>query len=690
MTSQMRPEIRIVNGEAFVISDSVGNIYQGDNSNDFGFFFRDTRFLSKMVLKVDGQDLFLLSAKEADYFWSIHYATLPFESIFENHPVTIIRKRAVSEGFREEVIIQNYKTEQLDITLSLEFDADFIDVLELESAQNPEGKCHIEINSEENQHIFVYRVDGILRKSIIHCEPGAEIEPNKITFNITIPEKGEWKTCLTVHPVWEDKVKGPDYSCDDLNRNQPFINKPLEDWLDQVPKLTGHCGILSGTYKHSLMDLAALRFYVDQDDDPVFAGGMPWYMALFGRDSLIAAYQCCFIAPEIAFTTLRNLAKRQGKEYNDFRDEEPGKILHELRFGEKTLLGEKPHDPYFGAADSSQLFIILLHEVFKWTGNREFVNELKGPALKALDWIDNYGDLDGDGYIEYKRRSEEGLTNHCWKDSGTSMIFSDARLAEPPIATVEFQGYVYDAKVRLAELAEEVWDDADLAERLKIQAKDLKQRFNRDFWIEDRGGYFALGLDKDKKKIDSITSNMGHLLWSGIVDDDKADAVVKQLMSSHLYSGWGIRTLSVQDRGYNPIEYHNGTVWPHDNSLIAEGLMRYGYRDEANRIIVDLLEASEFFDNRFPEVFAGYQRYEADFPVPYPTSSLPQAWAAGASVLFLRMILGVKPDHKSQNIGIDPYLPVEIEDICVENVRLFNKKFSICSREGRSEVKISY
>lgn len=267
------------------------------------------------------------------------------------------------------------------------------------------------------------------------------------------------------------------------------------------------------------------------------------------------------------------------------------------------------------------------------------------------------------------------------------MIFSDARLAEAPIATVEFQGYVYDAKIRLAELAEEVWDDPSFAEKLRNQAGELKRRFNRDFWIEDRGGYFALGLDRNKEKIDSMTSNMGHLLWSGIVEDDRASIIVKQLMSRHLYNGWGIRTLSSQDRGYNPIEYHNGTVWPHDNSLIAEGFIKYGYRDEANRIITNLLEASQYFDSRFPEVFAGYQRTEVDFPVPYPTSSIPQAWAAGTSILFLRLILGLEPDHKNESINIDPYLPQVIEDICVENIRLFNKKFSIFAGKSRSEIK---
>ncbi|MDY9925691.1 glycogen debranching N-terminal domain-containing protein [Methanosarcina sp.] len=688
MTYQTKSEIRIVNGETFIISDAVGNIHQ-ENTGNFGFFFRDTRFLSELILKINDQDLSILSAKEINYFWSTHYATLPFESIFEAHPITIIRKRAAGNGAREEIIIHNYKTEPVDLTLSIQLDADFVDIIELKRAQGAEGKPVIEINSEENQHIFVYQVNGMCRKTIIQCEAGAQIENKKVSFKINIPAKDVWKTCLTIRPVWEDQVKEPEYLCEDLDKNKPVIHKPLQQWKNQVPRLTGHCSILSKTYEHSLMDLAALRFYIDSENKPVIAAGMPWYMALFGRDSLITAYQCCFIAPDIAFTTLRNLARLQGKEYNDFRDEEPGKILHELRFGEKTLLGEKPYSPYFGTADSCQLFLILLHEAFKWTGNRELVNELKEPALKALNWIDNYGDMDGDGYIEYQKRSKEGLGNHCWKDSGTSMIFSDASLAEAPIATVEFQGYVYDAKLRLAELAEEVWNDSSLAEKLRNQAKELKRHFNKDFWIEDRGGYFALGLDKNKKKIDSMTSNMGHLLWSGIVNDDKADIIVKQLMSSHLYSGWGIRTLSVQDRGYNPIEYHNGTIWPHDNSLIAEGLIKYGYKDEANQIIINLLEASQYFDNRFPEVFAGYQRTEVDFPVPYPTSSSPQAWAAGASVLFLRMILGLEPDHKNQNIIINPYLPAAIEDICVENVRLFNKNFSICVQKDHSEVELS-
>ncbi|AKB40801.1 amylo-alpha-1,6-glucosidase [Methanosarcina mazei] len=688
MTYQTKSEIRIVNGETFIISDPVGNIHQKGNRS-LGFFFRDTRFLSELILKINDQDLSILSAKEVNYFWSTHYATLPFESIFESHPITIIRRRAAGNGAREEIIIHNYKTEPVDLTLSVQLDADFVDIIELKSSQDPEAKPVIEINPEECQHIFVYRANGICRKTIIQCESGAQIENKKISFNINIPAKEVWRTCLTIRPVWEDDIIEPEYLCKDLDENKIFLHKSLQEWLDRVPRLTGHCSILSRTYGHSLMDLAALRFYIAPGKKPVIAAGMPWYMALFGRDSLITSYQCCFIAPDIAFNTLRNLANLQGNEYNYFKDEEPGKILHELRFGEKTLLGKKPYSPYFGSADTCQLFLILLHEVFKWTGNKEFVNEFKGPALKALYWIDNFGDMDGDGYVEYKKRSKEGLDNHCWKDSGTSMIFSDSRLAEAPIATVEFQGYIYDAKIRLAELAEEVWDDPSFAEELRNQAKELKRRFNRDFWIEDRGGYFALGLDKNKEKIDSMTSNMGHLLWSGIVEDDRAGIIVKQLMSRDLYNGWGIRTLSSHDRGYNPIEYHNGTVWPHDNSLIAEGFIKYGYRDEANRIITNLLEASQYFDSRFPEVFAGYQRTEVDFPVSYPTSSIPQAWAAGASMLFLRLILGLEPDRKSQSIKIDPYLPQVIEDICVENIRLFNKKFSVFAGKGRSEIKLS-
>ena len=346
---------------------------------------------------------------------------------------------------------------------------------------------------------------------------------------------------------------------------------------------------LARVYARSLIDLAALRFYPDVlPGASVPAAGLPWFMALFGRDSLITSYQALPFVPELAATTLHVLAACQGKVVDDFREEEPGKILHELRFGELTAFGERPHSPYYGSADATPLFLVLLDEYERWTGDSDLVRELEGAGPGGLDWIDRFGDRDGDGYVEYQRKTEAGLDNQCWKDSWNSIVYPDGRLAPPPRATCEIQGYVYDAKVRSARLAREVWGDEGLAERLAKEAADLKRRFNRDFWVEDRG-YFALALDGEKRQVDTLTSNIGHLLWSGIVDEDRAAPVIRHLTGPRLFSGWGVRTMAEGEGAYNPIEYHNGTVWPHDTALAAAGLARYGDRAGAGRLALALL-----------------------------------------------------------------------------------------------------
>jgi glycogen debranching enzyme len=387
-------------------------------------------------------------------------------------------------------------------------------------------------------------------------------------------------------------------------------------------------------------------------------------MTVFGRDSLITGYQALPFTTELAETTLRVLAMRQGTRVDEFRDMEPGKILHELRFGEVTAFEERPHSPYYGTADATPLFLILLDETVRWAGDPSLALEFERQARAALKWIDEHGDRDGDGYVEYERRNAEtGLENQCWKDSHNSILFADGSNSTLPRATCEIQGYVYDAKLRAARLAREVWGDAALAERLEREAAGLKRRFNEDFWLADRE-YFALALDGEKRRVDSLTSNIGHLLWSGIVDDDKVDPVVRHLMSDRLFSGWGVRTMAVGDGGYNPIGYHNGTVWPHDNSLIAQGLYRYGYRDEAARIALATLEAAAYFRHRLPEVFAGYPREATLFPVEYPTACSPQAWASGAPLLLIRAVLGLEPGGEQQ-----AHLPPGIERIELEGGR---------------------
>jgi glycogen debranching enzyme len=367
---------------------------------------------------------------------------------------------------------------------------------------------------------------------------------------------------------------------------------------------------------------------------------MPWFMTVFGRDTIITCLQTLIFGPELARSALQALAALQAREDDASIDAEPGKIVHELRRGRaaKTWFSR-----YYGTVDATPLYLVLLSETWRWTQDDELVRELREPALRALEWIDRFGDRDGDGLVEYERRSPRGLVNQSWKDSGDSQCFSDGTRAEPPIAPAEVQGYVYDAKRRIAEIARHAWDDEPLALRLERDAEALRERFDTAFWIEDRGGYYALALDGRKRPVDALCSNVGHLLWSGIVPAERAPSIVERLLSPELWTGWGIRTMSSSDRAYNPLAYHRGTVWPHDSSIVAWGLARYGFWDEARALVRALFTAARWFDWSLPEVFAGFSKRETPFPIAYPTAARPQAWAAGAPVLGLQLLLGLVP-----------------------------------------------
>jgi glycogen debranching enzyme len=430
----------------------------------------------------------------------------------------------------------------------------------------------------------------------------------------------------------------------------------LRRWIGDAPRLECDWEQLRVTYRRSLVDLAALRFSLPiTPGKSLPAAGLPWFMTMFGRDSIFTSLQALPFNAELAATTLRVLGLWQGTRVDDFRDEDPGRILHELRYGEMTAFEERPHSPYYGCADATALFVVLLDEYERWTGDRRLVHELEQEARAALNWIDEFADLMGNGYVSYQRRNEKtGLENQCWKDSWDSISYRDGRLPGFPRATCELQGYAYDAKVRGARLAREVWRDPAFAEALEKQAADLKRRFNHDFWVES-DQYFALALDADGNQVDALSSNNGHLLWSGIVDASKAKAVARHLLGDRLFSGWGIRTLATGEGRYNPIGYHVGTIWPFDNSFIAWGLRRYGFKQEAAQIAAGILNAAAFFDGRLPEAFGGYEREETTYPVEYPTACSPQAWSTGAPLLLLRTMLGLEPlgDH----LLVDPALP---------------------------------
>ena len=484
-----------------------------------------------------------------------------------------------------------------------------------------------------------------------------------MTFRFALLPKSLWTTNFHVTPVTGKTVHNPKFATEEGDA----MRRNLKDWIDTAPTVTCNPQI-SRLYVRGLMDIAALRFRPDTlAEHSVPAAGLPWFMALFGRDSLITSYQMLPFKPELAGATLRALAQAQGKKEVDLTEEEPGRILHELRFGELTHFHERPQAPYYGASDTTPLFLVLLDEYERWTGDADLVRALEPNARAALNWIDHYGDRDGDGYIEYERKTKLGLENQCWKDSWNSILFHDGTLAPTPRATCELQGYAYDARLRCARLAREIWKDEALAVKLETQAAELKRRFNQDFWIPDRR-FFALALDGHKRKVDSLCSNIGLLLWSGIVDDDKARALRDHLMSPQMFSGWGIRTMAVGEGGYNPIEYHDGTVWPHDSHFIAAGLARYGFRKDAATIIAGIFEASWFFDARLPEVFSGYDRGNTRYPVQYPTACLPQAWAAASTMLGIRTLLGLEPKGDVLTSVDDAVLPPWMGTLTVDGI----------------------
>jgi glycogen debranching enzyme len=646
-------DVKILDGNTFVVSDSAGDI-EASATDPTGLFSFDTRFLSRWVLTVNGERLSALSTDDLQYFETRFFLIPGGAAVYENSKQSIIRTRAVADGFHEQITVLNHDEKPFDLTLRLEAGSDFADLFEVKDALAKKGKYASKV--ERGRLVLGYQRKTYAKATTISAGRGAKFDRNGVTFRARIPPQGEWSAEVEVTV----SLLGGNSAAP--KRAKRDLASGLDRWLRDAPRLECDWAPLENTYMRSLVDLAALRF------SPLSAGrrslpaaGLPWFMTMFGRDSIFTSLQALPFAPELAATTLRELGSRQGTRTDDFRDEDPGRILHEMRYGELTAFEERPHSPYYGSADATPLFVVLLDEYERWTGDRKLVRDYQHEALAALEWIDEYADLQANGYISYQRRNEEtGLENQCWKDSWDSIAYRDGRLPDFPRATCELQGYAYDAKIRGARLAREIWRDPVLADELEKEAADLKRRFNRDFWIADRG-YFALALGPDGTQVDSLTSNNGHLLWSGIVDKSKAKSVAKHLMGPKLFSGWGVRTMAIGETRYNPIGYHVGTIWPFDNSFVAWGLRRYGFKEEAARIAAGILDAAEFFDGRLPEAFGGYPRSETKYPVEYPTACSPQAWSTGTPLLLLRTMLGLEPlgDH----LVVDPALPLGIGNL---------------------------
>jgi glycogen debranching enzyme len=663
--------VTLVEGSAFCISRRDGDVVPGSPQ---GLFFRDTRFLSGLDLHINGHRPEVLAAERA----------APFAATFvlRSQPVPgradstlmIMRYRYVGRGMREDIVVQNYGEEAAYCSVQLRFSADFANLFAVKEGRGrPEGE--VVLAASRDGLLFTSRKGASRRGLRITASEPAQFVSDMAAWEVVVPAGGRWTTCLQFTTIIEDNEVEPRHLCGHaVEAATP--HQRLDQWRQAVPAVQTDYEVLQHAVTKGAEDLGALRIFDPEfPERAVLAAGAPWFMTLFGRDSLLTSWMALIVDPTLAEDVLQTLARFQGTKVDPLDDEEPGRILHEMRYGEASSLSLVGGRVYYGTADATPLFVMLLGELRRWGLARDVVDSLLPAADRAMAWIEDYGDRDGDGYVEYQRASDRGLANQGWKDSWDAIRFADGTLARPPIALCEVQGYVYGAYLARAHFADEL-GDASTAARYRVMAKALKTAFNRDFWLEDRGWY-AMGLDADKRPIDALASNMGHCLWTGIVDKDKAPKVAARLLSPEMFSGWGIRTLGSNMAGYNPVSYHCGSVWPHDNAIIAAGLTRYGFVDEAQRVILGLLDAAAHFGGRLPELFGGLGRDEVPFPVTYPSSCQPQAWSAASPLLFLRTILRLDPWVPHGKVWLDPVLPKRIERLRVDRIPLAGRRVTV-------------
>ncbi|HZT46052.1 MAG TPA: glycogen debranching N-terminal domain-containing protein [Gaiellaceae bacterium] len=683
--------LTILEGSTFCICDDLGDIYEATG----GFFADDTRYLSLFRLTVNGESPLLLSSGKVEYFSAAFYLRNPLAGGLGQDSIAIIRERFVSEAMQDRIAIENVTTDPISFELALEVASDFADIFAVKEYDfalgdpdhaRPLPKPVAPKLDAEHSRLVLDDPSGEPGTQVVFSRLG-EVDGGSVRYRVDLEPRGRWELVTDVLPQangnGQPVSSGPHRFGEELAR----VQDSLTAWQLRVPQLRATWDALAYAFSRSVSDLAALRMRGGNGGIARLpAAGMPWFMTVFGRDTIITSLQTLLFGPELARGALEVLAELQATEEDPSIDAEPGKIVHEVRHGKAAKAW---FERYYGTVDATPLYLVLLSEVWRWTDDVMLARDLRDAAMRALTWIDEYGDRDGDGFVEYEKRSERGLDNQSWKDSGDSQRFADGRFATTPIAPAEVQGYVFDAKKRIAELAREAWRDRPLAERLDREADELKKRFDEAFWIEERGGYYALALDGEKQAVDSLCSNMGHLLWSGIVPAGRVTQVVDQLMGDALWSGWGVRTMSTDDRAYSPLAYHNGTVWPHDNSLIAWGLMRYARWPEAYRIVQRMLEASVFFDHELPEVFAGLPRAQTPFPIAYPTAARPQAWAAGTPVLLLQVLLGLQPDRRRQTL--ETLAPLEVPSwagtLRLSGIRAFDRTWDAHLDDGRVRVE---
>lgn len=664
--------VTLVEGSTFCLSGRSADIYPGGSQ---GLFFLDTRLLSRVQLLVDGQPVEPLSVQVEDPFSAVHIGRRKPPVGAADVPVAVTRHRYVGKGMREDIEIHNYGIESAECEVEIIADVDFADLFAVKEGR-PEAGRPRSVTTQDRTMQFTTHGDAPKRQVSLTFDPRPDrLEPGSASWLVRLEKRHSWKLCVETALWLDDDPIELSHPCGSpVQHAVPATRLAL--WRRTTPQVTTNHSPLAVAVQRAAEDLGALRIFdPDHPDRVVVAAGAPWFMTLFGRDSLLTGWMALMVDPSLALGVLETLADLQGEDENLATEEQPGRILHEVRFGKAASLSLGGGHVYYGSVDATPLFVMLAGELRRWGLADSTVETLMPHVDRAMQWIDEYGDADGDGYVEYQRTNPEGLLHQGWKDSWDGIRFADGELAEPPIALCEVQGYAYGAYLARARFADESGDHA-LATTYRSKASDLKAAFNRDFWSEEHGWY-AMALDGDKRQADALASNVGHCLWTGIVDNDRAPVIAGQLVSDDMFSGWGVRTLASSMDAYNPVSYHCGSVWPHDTAIAAAGLRRYGFVEESHRLALGLLALASVDHGRLPELIAGFPRADFEQPVPYPTSCSPQAWAAASPLLLLRTLLSFDPAVSLGKLFVDPILPQEIERLHVEGIPLAGNRLTI-------------
>ncbi|MFN8634425.1 MAG: amylo-alpha-1,6-glucosidase [Chloroflexota bacterium] len=712
--------------QMFLVCDGNGDI-AAHNTDGHGLYWHDTRFLSLFELEMDaGRPQLLSSSGEHNFMMTLQFANPLFQTPdgrdVRPRTLSIRRNRFLRAALHERVGIFNYNPFSVPVTLHLTFGSDFRDMFDIRgyarrSKHGAIDRPWLDGNDlvlgytglDEMRRETRVRFDRVpSRVDIADPDP---ISPDDLELMPGISGAGDPRAEVPIRPptataVFELEVPPGQYAsitCEvlvnqgdlepsadqDASLDAAFgaMRASYDEWEASCTDIVTDDEIVNAVLKRSLHDLRLLSDRVEDGYLP--SAGIPWFSVPFGRDSLITSLQTLALQPDIARATLLFLAKHQGREVNDWRDEQPGKILHEIRLGEMAALGQVPHTPYYGSVDATPLWVITLGEYVRWTGDRALANDLRPNLESALGWIETYGDLDDDGFVEYLCRSTRGIRNQGWKDSSDSATHRDGRVAEPPIALAEVQAYVYAAWIAAAELYER-WGELERALELRGRAKTLAERFQRVWW-SDVDQFFAMALDAEKRPVNTVSSNVGHCLWAGLLADDAGRAVGARLVREDMLCGWGVRTLSSIEPSFNPMSYHNGSVWPHDNSMIVAGLKRYRQDEHALQVAEELLDAAVRFPlYRLPELYCGFARDRRYYSMPaqYPVSCSPQAWAAGSVFLVFQALLGLEPDAAADRIALRPTLPRHVNELRVRNLRVGGHRVDFEVRRDNGSIRV--